>query len=61
LASASNAYIEKDIRLLQWVNALTREALAREKERLHLLLEVNNTLVTNRDLQLFPATTFASD
>jgi formate hydrogenlyase transcriptional activator len=37
-------------------NALTREALVREKERLHMLLEVNNTLVTNRDLQkLFPA------
>ena len=36
-------------------NALTREALVREKERLHMLLEVNNTLVTNRDLQkLFP-------
>ena len=32
-----------------------REALVREKERLHMLLEVNNTLVTNRDLQkLFP-------
>jgi formate hydrogenlyase transcriptional activator len=64
-SSRSNAYTEKDIRLLQWVatlvaviveNALTREALAREKERLHLLLEVNKTLVTNRDLQkLFPA------
>ena len=37
-------------------NAMTREALVREKERLHVLLEVNNTLVTNRDLQkLFPA------
>ncbi len=35
---------------------MTREALVEEKERLHMLLEVNNTLVTNRDLQkLFPA------
>ena len=37
-------------------NAQTREALVEEKERLHMLLEVNNTLVTNRDLhKLFPA------
>jgi GAF domain-containing protein len=37
-------------------NALTREALVREKESLQTLLEVNNTLVTTRDLQkLFPA------
>jgi formate hydrogenlyase transcriptional activator len=60
-----NAYGERDMRLLPRVaklvavaveNAITREALVREKERLHLLLEVNNTLVTNRDLQkLFPA------
>jgi formate hydrogenlyase transcriptional activator len=61
----TNAYGAKDMRLLPRVaklvavaveNALTREALVREKERLHMLLEVNNTLVTNRDLQkLFPA------
>jgi formate hydrogenlyase transcriptional activator len=64
-SSQSNAYGEKDMRLLPRVaklvavaveNALTREALVQEKERLHMLLEVNNTLVTNRDLQkLFPA------
>jgi formate hydrogenlyase transcriptional activator len=64
-SSQTNAYGEKDMRLLPRVaklvalaveNALTREALVREKERLHMLLEVNNTLVTNRDLQkLFPA------
>ena len=64
-SSQTNAYGEKEMRLLPRVaklvavaveNALTREALVREKERLHMLLEVNNTLVTNRDLQkLFPA------
>ncbi|MGA9813396.1 MAG: sigma 54-interacting transcriptional regulator, partial [Terriglobales bacterium] len=64
-SSQANAYGVKDMRLLPRVaklvavaveNALTREALVREKERLHMLLEVNNTLVTNRDLQkLFPA------
>jgi formate hydrogenlyase transcriptional activator len=64
-SSQTNAYGEKDMRLLPRVaklvavaveNALTREALVREKERLHMLLEVNNTLVANRDLQeLFPA------
>jgi formate hydrogenlyase transcriptional activator len=64
-SSQTNAYGVKDMRLLPRVaklvavaveNALTREALVREKERLHMLLEVNNTLVTNRDLQeLFPA------
>jgi formate hydrogenlyase transcriptional activator len=63
-SSQTNAYGERDMRLLPRVaklvavaveNALTREALVREKERLHMLLEVNNTLVTNRDLQkLFP-------
>ncbi len=61
----TSAYDEKVMRLLRRLaklvavaveNAITREALVREKERLHLLLEVNNTLVTNRDLQkLFPA------
>jgi formate hydrogenlyase transcriptional activator len=60
-----NAYGEKDMRLLPRAaklvavaveSAITREVLVREKERLHLLLEVNNSLVTNRDLQkLFPA------
>ncbi len=60
----TNAYDEKNMRLFPRIaklvavaveNALTREALVREKERLHMLLEVNNTLVTNRDLQkLFP-------
>jgi len=64
-SSRANAYTERDMHLLPRVaklvavaveNALTREALAREKERLQMLLEVNNTLVTNRDLQnLFPA------
>jgi formate hydrogenlyase transcriptional activator len=64
-SSRANAYTERDMHLLPRVaklvavaveNALTREALAREKERLHMLLEVNTTLVTNRDLQkLFPA------
>jgi formate hydrogenlyase transcriptional activator len=61
----SNAFSQKERRLLPRLaklvavaveSAMTREALVREKERLHLLLEVNNTLVTNRDLQkLFPA------
>ena len=37
-------------------NTLTREALQQEKERLQMLLEVNTTLLTNRDLQkLFSA------
>ncbi len=61
----ANAYTARDMRLLPRVaqliavaveNALTREALLREKERLQTLLEVNDTLVTTRDLQkLFPA------
>ena len=60
-----NAYTGCDMRLLPRVaqliavavgNTLTREALVREKENLQTLLEVNNTLVTTRDLQkLFPA------
>jgi formate hydrogenlyase transcriptional activator len=54
-SSQTNAYSERDLRLLPRVaklvavaveNALTREALVEEKERLHMLLEVNNTLVT---------------
>ena len=56
-SSRVNAYSEKDLRLLPRVaelvalaveNALTREALQQEKERLQMLLEVNTTLVTNR-------------
>jgi formate hydrogenlyase transcriptional activator len=64
-SSQANAYTGKDLRLLSRVaqliavaveNALTREALVREKETLQTLLEVNNSLVTTRDLQkLFPA------
>jgi formate hydrogenlyase transcriptional activator len=64
-SSQPHAYSEKDMRLLHRIaklvaeaveNAQTREALVKEKERLHMLLEVNNTLVTNRDLhKLFPA------
>ena len=60
-----DAYREKDLRLLPRVaelvavaveNALTREALQQEKDRLQMLLEVNTTLVSNRELeQLFPA------
>jgi formate hydrogenlyase transcriptional activator len=60
-----NAYAGRDVLLLSRVahliavaveNAITREALVREKESLQALLEVNNTLVTTRDLQkLFPA------
>jgi formate hydrogenlyase transcriptional activator len=63
--SRTNGYSENDMRLLPRLAKLvavaveaaqTREALVEEKERLHMLLEVNNTLVTNRDLQkLFPA------
>src|SRR4029077_3239771 len=64
-SSRPNAYGEKDLRLLPRVadlvamaveNALTREALQQEKERLQMLLEINTTLLTNRDLQkLFSA------
>jgi formate hydrogenlyase transcriptional activator len=60
-----DAYTDRDMRLLPRVaqlialavdNALTREALVREKDRLHALLEINNTMVTTRDLQkLFSA------
>ncbi|HXM66822.1 MAG TPA: sigma 54-interacting transcriptional regulator [Candidatus Acidoferrum sp.] len=60
----ANAYREANLRLLERVtrlvalaveNALTREALQREKERLHVLLEINATLMINRDLEsLFP-------
>jgi len=59
-----NGFTGRDMRLLPRVaeliavaveNALTREALVREKENLQTLLEVNNTLVTTRDLRkLFP-------
>jgi formate hydrogenlyase transcriptional activator len=64
-SSEINAYRERDVRLLSRVaelvavaveNTLARDALQQEKERLNMLLEVNHTLVTNRDLQkLFPA------
>jgi formate hydrogenlyase transcriptional activator len=60
-----DAYSEKDVQLLQHIaelsalaveNALTRAALRQEKERLQTLLEVNATLLSNRDLrELFPA------
>ncbi len=60
----ANAYREENLRLLERVtqlvalaveNALTREALQREKERLHVLLETNATLMINRDFEnLFP-------
>jgi formate hydrogenlyase transcriptional activator len=59
------AYNERDLRLLSRVaelaalaveNALIRSALQQEKERLHMLLQVNTTLISNLDLeQVFPA------
>ena len=59
-----SAYSEESLRLLRKVtelvalaveNALTREALQQETERLQVLLEVNATLMINRDLEkLFP-------
>jgi GAF domain-containing protein len=59
-----NAYSEESLRSLRKVtelvalaveNALTREALQQETERLQVLLEVNATLMINRDLEkLFP-------
>ncbi len=59
-----NGFAGRDMRLLLRVaqliavaveNALTWDALLREKRNLQTLLEVNNTLVTTRDLQkLFP-------
>jgi formate hydrogenlyase transcriptional activator len=59
-----NAYCEENLRLLERVtqvvalaveNSLTREALQLEKERLQVLLEINATLMINRDLEtLFP-------
>src|SRR2546429_2583273 len=64
-SSQADAFSAKDLRLLPRVaelvavaveNALTREALQQEKDRLQMLLEVNTTLVSNRELeQLFPA------
>ncbi len=59
-SSRVSAYSEKNLPLLRRVaqllalaveNALTREALKREKERLRVLLEVNTTLLVNRDLE----------
>jgi len=59
-----SAYREESLRSLRKVmelvalaveNALTREALQQETERLQVLLEVNATLMINRDLEkLFP-------
>src|SRR6202051_4959623 len=55
-----NAYSEESLRSLRKVtelvalaveNALTREALQQETERLQVLLEVNATLMINRDLE----------
>jgi len=63
-SSRVSAYSEENLPLLRRVaqllalaveNALTREALQQEKERLQVLLEVNTTLLINRDLEkLFP-------
>jgi formate hydrogenlyase transcriptional activator len=60
----ANAYRKENLQLLGRVaqlvalaveNALTREALQREKDRLRVLLEINATLMINRDLEhLFP-------
>jgi formate hydrogenlyase transcriptional activator len=56
----ANAYSKANLRSLERVtqlvafaveNALTREALQREKERLHVLVEINATLMINRDLE----------
>jgi formate hydrogenlyase transcriptional activator len=63
-SSRVSTYSETNLRLLRRVaqllalaveNAITREALQQEKERLRVLLEVNTTLMINRDLEkLFP-------
>jgi len=58
-SSRASAYSEKNLRLLRRVaqlvayaveKVLTREALEQEKKRLQVLLEVNTTLVSTRDL-----------
>jgi formate hydrogenlyase transcriptional activator len=64
-SSQVDAYGESDQRLLSGVaelvalaveNALTREALREEKDRLHALLEINGTLVSHLDLEgMLPA------
>ena len=64
-SSREGLYGEKDLRLLQRVaelvalaveNSLMFGALQLERQRLQMVLEVNNTLVTNLDIQqLFPA------
>ena len=64
-SSQEGVYSEKDLRMLQRVaelvalaveNSLMFGALQLERQRLQMLLEVNNTLVTNLDIQqLFPA------
>jgi len=63
--SKASAYGESDLQLLPRVaelialaveNALMRQALKEEKERLQSLVEINSLLVSNRDLQkMFPA------
>ena len=59
-SSQEGVYSEKDLRLLHRVaelvalaveNALLYGALQLERRRLQMLLEVNNTLVTNLDIQ----------
>jgi formate hydrogenlyase transcriptional activator len=60
-----NAFVSQDVGFLKQVatevalaveNSLTQKALQQERDRLHLLLELNSTLATNRDLQkLLPA------
>jgi formate hydrogenlyase transcriptional activator len=59
-SSRANAYGEKDVRLLRRVaelaalaieNSLTRQALEDEKERLHALIEVNQSLISNLDIE----------
>ncbi len=64
-----SAYGEKDVRLLRRVaemaalaieNALTRQALEEEKERLLALVEVNKTLVANLEIEALLSTISAS-
>ena len=55
-----NAYGERDVRLVRRVaglaalaieNSLTRQVLEEERERLHALLDVNRSLVSNLDIE----------
>jgi formate hydrogenlyase transcriptional activator len=68
-SSRPNAYGEKDVRLLRRVaelaalaieNSLTRRALEEEKERLHALIDVNKTLVSNLEIEALLPTISAS-